>query len=27
MKILLLNTNDISGGAAIAAHRLLKGLQ
>ncbi|MBA7584483.1 hypothetical protein ES708_26438 [subsurface metagenome] len=27
MKILLLNTNDISGGAAIAAYRLLKGLQ
>ena len=27
MKILLLNTNDISGGAAIATYRLLKGLQ
>lgn len=27
MKLLLLNTNDISGGAAIAAYRLLKGLQ
>jgi glycosyltransferase involved in cell wall biosynthesis len=27
MKILLLNTNDISGGAAIAVYRLLKGLQ
>ena len=27
MKILLLNTYDISGGAAIAAYRLLKGLQ
>ncbi len=27
MKILLLNTNDISGGAAIAAYRLLKGLK
>ena len=27
MKILLLNTNDMSGGAAIAAYRLLKGLQ
>lgn len=27
MKILLLNTNDISGGAAIASYRLLKGLQ
>jgi len=27
MKILFLNTNDISGGAAIAAYRLLKGLQ
>ena len=27
MKILLLNTNDISGGAAIAAYRLLKSLQ
>ena len=27
MKILFLNTNDISGGAAIAANRLLKGLQ
>jgi len=27
MKILLLNTDDISGGAAIAAYRLLKGLQ
>jgi glycosyltransferase involved in cell wall biosynthesis len=27
MKILLVNTNDISGGAAIAAYRLLKGLQ
>lgn len=27
MKILILNTNDISGGAAIAAYRLLKGLQ
>jgi len=27
MKVLLLNTNDISDGAAIAAYRLLKGLQ
>ena len=27
MKLLLVNTNDISGGAAIAAYRLLKGLQ
>ena len=27
MKLLLLNTNDISGGAALAAYRLLKGLQ
>jgi len=27
MKLLLLNTNDISDGAAIAAYRLLKGLQ
>lgn len=27
MKVLLLNTNDISGGAAIAAYRLLRGLQ
>ncbi len=27
MKILLLNTNDISGGAAMAAYRILKGLQ
>ena len=27
MKILLLNTDGVSGGAAIAAYRLLKGLQ
>jgi glycosyltransferase involved in cell wall biosynthesis len=27
MRIILLNTNDIGGGAAIAAYRLLKGLQ
>ncbi len=27
MKIILINTNDIEGGAAIAAYRLLKGLQ
>ena len=27
MKILFLNTHDISGGAAIAAYRLLKGVQ
>ena len=27
MRIILLNTNDIGGGAAIAAYRFLKGLQ